>query len=151
MEAPKSGVIVYNPSACAACGACELVCSLWREGIAGPALARLNIVRDAFTANHTCIICQQCPYPSCYYACPSRDTALCIDEATGARYINGDECNGCGLCVDACPFDPPRLKLNTEKQVVFKCDLCRGREEGPVCIEYCPLQALSLLSKDERL
>jgi Fe-S-cluster-containing hydrogenase component 2 len=111
----------------------------------------LNIIRDAFTANHTCFICQQCPYPGCYYACPLRDKALCIDETTGARYINEDECTGCGLCADACIFDPPRVKLNTEKQVVFKCDLCRGREEGPICVEFCPLQALTLLPRDERL
>lgn len=150
METPKSGAVVHNPAACTACGICEVACSLWHEGTAGPASARTNIIRDAFTAKHSQISCQQCLYPGCYYACPSRDKALCIDSATGARYINEDECNGCGLCIDACPFDPPRIKFNEKKKVAFKCDLCRGREEGPVCVEYCPFQALTLLTKDKR-
>jgi Fe-S-cluster-containing hydrogenase component 2 len=151
MEALKSGVIVYNPSACSACGVCEIMCSLWHEGIIGPSLARANIIRDAFTAKHRHIVCQQCHYPSCYYACPLPDRALCIDEATGAVYVNEAECIGCDLCIDACPFEPPRIKYNTEKKVAFKCDLCKDREQGPVCVEYCPFQALTYVTKDERL
>jgi Fe-S-cluster-containing hydrogenase component 2 len=151
MEALKSGVIVYNPSVCSACGVCEIMCSLWHEGIIGPTLARANIIRDAFTARHSHIVCQQCLYPSCYYACPLPDKALCIDEATGAVYVNEAECIGCELCIDACPFEPSRIKYNAEKKVAFKCDLCKDREQGPVCVEYCPFQALTYVTKDERL
>jgi len=33
-----------------------------------------------------------------------------------------------------------------------KCDLCLGREQGPVCVEECPVQALRLVQplKDKR-
>jgi Fe-S-cluster-containing hydrogenase component 2 len=150
MEAIKSGVIVHIPKTCSACGICEIMCSLRYEGVAGPALSRANITPDPFTTKHTHTICQQCAYPSCYYSCPLPDTALCIDESTGARYINEAECINCGACVEACPFEPSRIKTNPEKQFPFKCDLCRGRAEGPICVEYCPFQALKLVPKNER-
>jgi Fe-S-cluster-containing hydrogenase component 2 len=73
-----------------------------------------------------------------------------VDGTTGSTYIDESECTGCGLCVDACPFDPPRIRINTGKNVAFKCDLCRGREGGPICVEYCPFQALKFVPKDER-
>jgi Fe-S-cluster-containing hydrogenase component 2 len=146
----KLGVIVYNSSVCSACGACEIMCSLFHEGIVGPASARANIVRDSLTAKHSHIVCQQCPYPSCYYACPLQDKALCIDEDHGSIYINEVECIGCDSCIDACPFDPPRIKRHAEKKVAFKCDLCRGRKEGPICVEYCSFQALTFITKDLR-
>jgi Fe-S-cluster-containing hydrogenase component 2 len=79
-----------------------------------------------------------------------KDKALCIDGTIGTTYINEDECTGCGICVGACPFDPPRIKINTEKNVAFKCDLCKGRESGPICVEYCPFQALKIVSKNKR-
>jgi Fe-S-cluster-containing hydrogenase component 2 len=75
---------------------------------------------------------------------------LCIDKLTGARYINEDECTGCELCVDACSFDPPRVRFNMDKSAVFKCDLCRGRETGPACVEYCGYGALRFIPRDER-
>jgi len=139
----KSGPIVYHPNVCSACGVCEVMCSLWHEGEIGPALARSNIIRDAFTAKHRHVICLQCDDPGCYFACPNRDKALCIDRATGVVFINEDECDGCGLCIDACPFDPSRIKFNAGKKVAFKCDLCKGREGGPLCVEYCPFKALT--------
>ncbi|MBN2062070.1 MAG: 4Fe-4S dicluster domain-containing protein [Deltaproteobacteria bacterium] len=150
METLKSGAVVYNPGVCSACGICEIMCSLWHEGSAGPLLSRVNVVRDAFTVRHHLVICRQCEYPSCYHACPLQDKALCIDEATGALYIDEEECTACGSCIEACPFDPPRIKYHAEKQVAFKCDLCREREEGPICVEYCPFQALTYIPRKER-
>jgi Fe-S-cluster-containing hydrogenase component 2 len=143
MEDTRSGAILYHPSLCTACGVCEVVCSLWHEGAVGPVFARSNIIRDPFTAEHRHRTCPQCEDPACYLACPTGDKALCIDRATGVIYVDESECNGCELCIDACPFDPPRIKFNACKKVAFKCDLCRGREEGPLCVEYCPFQALT--------
>jgi Fe-S-cluster-containing hydrogenase component 2 len=78
-----------------------------------------------------------------------KDKALCIDQTTGAVYVDENRCTGCGLCVDACPFDPPRIKINAQKNVAFKCDLCRERKGGPICVEYCPFEALKVASKVE--
>jgi len=75
---------------------------------------------------------------------------MCIEGTSGVTYANEDEGTGCGNCIDACPFDPPKIRINAEKNVAFKCDLCRGREGGPICIEYCPFQALEFVSNDKR-
>ena len=60
MNVLKSGKIVHNPDLCTACGVCELMCSLYHDGIIGPLTARANILRDAFTAQHRHTVCQQC-------------------------------------------------------------------------------------------
>jgi len=149
-EAPKSEFLVHDSKTCAGCGVCEVICSLYHEGVIGPALARSRIVRHPFTAEHIHETCQQCSSPSCYFACPLKDKAICIDQKNSTAYVDEDECTGCGMCVGACPFDPPRIKINVQKNVAFKCDLCKGREGGSICVKYCPFQALKIVSKDKR-
>lgn len=150
VDVPKSGVLVWDKDKCTGCWTCELACSLYHAGVTGRAFSRLQVDYHPFNNQVTFISCRQCAYPSCYYACPLRDEALCIDEATGARYINDDECIRCGACADACPFEPQRIKFNTETDSYLKCDLCRGREGGPICVEYCNHQSLRFVSKEER-
>ena len=149
-ESPVSARIVHDPEVCTGCGLCDLMCSLYHEGEQGQALSRGELVGDRVASEFTFNVCRQCPSPECYDACPLKDEALCIDEATGVKYINADECDGCGQCIEACPFDPPGIKLYPEKDIAFMCDLCRGRAEGPACIEHCNFEALTLARKDER-
>jgi Fe-S-cluster-containing dehydrogenase component len=159
----KAGVLVHDTELCAGCGVCGLMCSLYHEGVQGPALARVETTRDPFTGTITFNACQQCLAPSCYLACPKRDRALCIDEETGCVYVNEAECDACGEgvahCTQVCPLDPPRIRLKwkpylltdqEEKEVVFKCDLCRGRKAGPICVEFCPSEALTYVPRSER-
>jgi Fe-S-cluster-containing hydrogenase component 2 len=150
MELPKSGVVVCDESSCTGCGVCELMCSLFHYGMSSPALSRVQVVHNPFADLVNLYACQQCDSPGCYLACPLPDEALCIDELTGARYIDEEECTGCGLCVDACSCAPPRVRFKVDKGVVFKCDLCRGREAGPACVEYCGYGALRFLPGGER-
>ena len=146
-----SGRIAHNPSLCAGCGVCSLMCSLYNEKETAPLLSRSEIVREPFEANYLMNVCRQCPAPSCYQSCPLKDTALCIDETTNVKYINADVCDGCGECIKACPMEPARVKLNPDKKIAFKCDLCRNRKEGPVCIEYCSQKALTLVPVNEEV
>ncbi len=141
--------IVHNPDQCTGCGLCDLMCSLYHEGEQGQALSRGELVGDRITAEFTFNVCWQCASPAeCYEACPLKGEALVVDEATGATYIDPDVCNMCGECADACPMDPPRIKMHPVKSISFKCDLCRGRDEGPICIEFCNFDSLSLASKE---
>lgn len=149
-KSPVSARIVHHPQVCTGCGLCELMCSLYHEGEQGQALSRGELVGDRLTAEFTFNVCRQCPSPSCYDACPLQDRALCIDEVSGVKYINAEECDGCGQCIGACPFDPLRIKMHPEKNVAFMCDLCRGRAEGPACVEYCSFNALTYARKDDR-
>ncbi len=142
--------IVHDPKDCTGCGLCDLMCSLYHEGEQGQTLSRGELLGDRLVSEFTFNVCRQCPSPECYDACPNQDEALCIDETTGTKYLNPDECDGCGECIDACPFDPPGIKLHPEKDIAFMCDLCRDRAEGPICIEYCGFDALTLARKEER-
>jgi Fe-S-cluster-containing hydrogenase component 2 len=148
---PIAAIIGHDPVVCAGCGVCGLMCSLYREKETSPTLARSEIVREPFEGVFSFNVCQQCRSPSCYLSCPLKDAALCIDEATGIKYVNPEKCDGCGKCTKACPFNPARIKVNAEKKVAYKCDLCREREEGPVCIQYCSQYALRIIPGNERV
>jgi len=141
--------IAHHPDVCTGCGLCELMCSLYHEGEQGPSLSRGELMGDRLVSEFTFHVCRQCGKPKCYDACPNKDKALCIDETKGTKYIDADECDGCGDCIEACPFDPPRIKMHPSKNIAFKCDLCRDRTEGPICLEYCSFEALSLARKED--
>ncbi len=144
-ERPVAARIEHDPSLCAGCGVCGLMCSLYHEKETVVALSRSELVRDPFEAAYSINVCRQCLSPSCYQSCPQKDSALCIDPITGIKYVDAVKCKGCGKCTRGCPLKPARIKLNPDKKVAFKCDLCRGREKGPICAEYCGQHALTVL------
>jgi len=151
VEVPKAmgyiAQVSIDESVCAGCGTCELVCAAVHEGSVGPSLRRIWLEKEPVELIHHLATCQQCDYPECYFICPLKDEVLCIDSVTGARYINNpDKCLGvgCKFCIDACPFDPPRINFDSENNVVVKCDLCKDRADGPACIEFCNAIALTL-------
>jgi Fe-S-cluster-containing hydrogenase component 2 len=154
MELPKSGMIVHDQNRCYGCGVCQLMCSLYHEGVQGISLSRVDLVRNPFSGDFVFNKCEQCYSPACYYACPVE--AVKIDSTTGARYINEDECIGCGKCVEACPFMSSSVhktigsKTVNGKKVYFKCDLCKDRDEGPICVEYCPAECLTFVTESKR-
>lgn len=144
-EIPKAGVVVHDPSLCRGCKICEVACSASHDGECSSYLSRIHIKPDDLDLVFSGLVCSQCESPSCYFACAKKDQALCIDKETGARYINQDECLGCGQCIEACPLPEAPIWLKTVKgrEVAFKCDLCRGRAAGPICVELCPRNALT--------
>jgi Fe-S-cluster-containing hydrogenase component 2 len=141
--------IAHDPKPCTGCGLCDLMCSLYHEGEQGTALSRAELTGDRLYGEFTFHVCQQCSPAPCYEACPNQDEALYQDGATGITLINPAGCDGCGICIDACTFDPPRIKMHPDKEIAFKCDLCRGREGGPICIEYCGFDALKTAPAEE--
>ena len=146
---PKSGHIEWDPDKCAACSRCLMACAVYHEGAVAPQLSRIKWVENDFLYGFRFrkpLFCKQCDYPECYYACPEKDKALCIDSVTGARYINKDHCIGCGSCVEACPMDVSRINFDEESSKAIKCDLCKGRKGGPVCVEVCDKGALTFIS-----
>lgn len=135
-------------SFCAGCSSCEVVCGLVHEGVSSPSVNRIFLKKgDKQSLMHTILTCQHCADHPCYDKCPKKDEAMCIDDA-GIVYINPDKCIGCGLCAKACKFEPARInyvkKQDKEKRKARKCDLCRTRENGPACIEYCQVKCIGL-------
>lgn len=135
-------------SMCMGCHSCEMMCSLFHDGKTGPGYGRLQIELDSVsTMGYTVYTCQHCADHPCYDACPMKDKAMCIDEK-GIVYINEENCIGCGKCVKACKFTPSRIVLlpikDRKQRKARKCDLCRGREEGPACVAHCPAMVLKV-------
>ena len=149
VNVPASDRIVHNPDLCRGCRICETACSAYNDGVCSARLARIHVIPDDLALEFPALVCRQCRYPGCYYACPKQDEALCIDRATGARYLDEAHCLRCGRCSRACPFTPSLVwHVATESgQRYYKCDLCRGRPEGPICVELCPRDALTIESE----
>ena len=86
----------------------------------------------------------------CAAACPNQALAL----SAGRIVRDAARCAACGACARACPLTPERPVMYTKKvgkkAIHFKCDLCKDRAEGPVCVEVCPGQALTLIPAGER-
>jgi len=143
----RISLIAFDENACVSCGTCSLVCSTVHGGASGNALAGIWLDRFPFECEYHLLTCEQCAAPECYYACPV-EGALHIDETTGARAINADNCRGCRKCIEACTATPPRIQFDPVRHVSIKCDLCSGRPEGPACVEFCPQQALTLVTEE---
>jgi Fe-S-cluster-containing hydrogenase component 2 len=148
----KTSYIEVDPELCRGCHRCQLACSLYHTGECSVEEAGLCIDVDNFNMEFSGYSCAQCVSPSCYQACPLKDLALCIDEVTGVRYVDQDKCNGCGECVPACPFEIPRITIDMTTPIAtrraFKCDLCRDRPDGPICIETCSRNAIKLVTRE---
>jgi len=154
----RSGVIQVDQHLCMTCRECEVACSLAHEGECNPVLSRIHIDFNDFVPGFPDLrVCKQCDWPACHLACVALwgdKPALVIDPATGARYVDEALCRGCGACVRACPLTPERqviaLKQVGRKRISFKCDLCKDRPQGPVCVQVCPGKALSYIPAAER-
>ena len=146
----SKGYLLVDTKKCAGCCTCMLACSLVHEGRSNLSLSRIQIASDTFGHYPTDVavnFCRQCENPQCYSACPFPDQALCIDEKTGVRYINAEECTGCYECVVACPYTPSRITFRPDENVAMKCDLCRNTPhwEGAdkqACVAICPMKAI---------
>jgi carbon-monoxide dehydrogenase iron sulfur subunit len=153
----RAGVIVANAELCLTCRECEVACSLYHEGECSPTLSRIRIEFDDFNPGlPTIVVCKQCDWPACYYACADRweESAVRVDPVSGARYVDPELCRGCDACLRACPLTPERpvigYRREGRKRIYFFCDLCMGRAEGPLCVQICPGEALQLVPAAER-
>jgi carbon-monoxide dehydrogenase iron sulfur subunit len=147
---PRKGHLKVRRAYCTGCGLCELACTLFHEGVCQPAIARMNVRKDFLELRFVPQVCAQCRDPACYRACPV--SAVRVDERTGARFIDEQRCTGCGSCAEACPLMPHsevlRQVLRDGKKVYVKCDLCKDRQLGPLCVQFCPRDALQYTGQE---
>jgi anaerobic dimethyl sulfoxide reductase subunit B (iron-sulfur subunit) len=91
--------------------------------------------------------CMHCGQPNCIEACPT--DAITKRTEDGIVVVDRGECNGCGACVEACPFGVIQFD---QDGIMQKCDLCIDRlaqGKQPICIETCPSEALQFGTVEE--
>ena len=127
----KTNLLEVFPDTCRGCRLCEMACSFRHEWECSSAKSRIRILKDNEWAFDYPILCIQCAEAPCVDACPT--TALSRDEATGVVELEAEACNGCELCITACPIGA--LFLDKDSNIIAKCDHCGG---DPECVKWCP-------------
>ena len=139
---PGRRFVAADPEKCVGCCVCEYACSFEKEKAFNPLKSRIRAVRlhPLINLAVTCRLCEDAP---CVAACP-RD-ALEQSEETGLILVDEDKCDGCGWCIEACDYGA--ITLHPETRVVVVCDLCQDKPQ-PLCVEWCPEEALELTTVD---
>ncbi len=132
-----------DPEKCVGCQICEYACSFTKEKVFNPLKSRIRVVRVNQLANMA-VTCRLCENPACVAACP-RD-ALKQSEDTGNIVLDKDKCNGCGWCIEACDYGA--IMLHPETKVVYVCDMCKEKADGPQCVKWCPEEAITVVTSD---
>ena len=128
---------------CVGCRVCEYACSMEKAKVFNPTKSRIRVVR-LHPHTNAALNCRMCIDAPCIPACPRK--ALTQSTENGVILVNDALCDGCGWCIKACDFGAISLD---PKPTVNICDLCTSREEkGPMCIEWCPEDALELTTND---
>ena len=145
----------FDQSRCTGCYACVAACRSWNQlDQEMPDLIQIvSQERGEFpnvSLSHLFLTCFHCAQPACIPACPD---GLLVKRAEDGIVVITDpeQCTGCGLCVDSCPYDAPKMVTNGKVNIVM-CNLCLDRlSEGkaPACVATCPTEALDAGPMDE--
>jgi formate dehydrogenase iron-sulfur subunit len=85
-------------------------------------------------------VCKHCVQAGCLEVCP---TNAIIRTEFDTVVIRSDTCNGCRLCIGACPFGV--IDINPVSNTAQKCTLCYDRlQHGlePACSKACPTDSI---------
>jgi len=134
--------VSVNINKCTGCRVCEYVCSMEKSKSFNPTRSRIRVIR-IYPCTNAALNCRMCESAPCVTACPRK--ALTQSAENGVIWVDDNLCDGCGWCVKACEFGAIALD---PKPTVRICDLCCERENGPVCIEWCPEDALELTTTE---
>jgi Fe-S-cluster-containing dehydrogenase component len=83
------------------------------------------------------LICMQCDDPICVQVCP---TCALYKNDMGIILVDDEKCDGCGLCVVACPYGA--CYLDEDRGVVDKCDFCFEQGLRPACVDACQSKSI---------
>ena len=139
-----SYIVTINSDKCVGCRICEMVCSFSHTKEFNPTKARIRVIRNEKDGiiSTVPVFCQQCETPVCMNLCPAN--AIQKDVQTNAKIVNEKKCLGCRRCSYVCPFGA--ISVCQEAGVAIKCDLCEGK---PLCVQFCPFDALKYIRTDK--
>lgn len=121
--------LVVDVGKCTGCDSCVVSCSFKHTG-AFSMQARIQVEKVKDQGLFVPIMCKQCTDAPCVEVCPTG--ALFKDKDTGETKLQTDECIGCDMCIQECPFGA--ITHNEKAGHVEKCDLCGG---DPICAKVC--------------
>jgi thioredoxin reductase/Fe-S-cluster-containing hydrogenase component 2/CRP-like cAMP-binding protein len=160
-----------DESLCTRCGNCETACAATHGGIS-------RVSREAGKSAVSILLpvaCRHCENPHCMADCPPDAIRR---EASGEVVIDQEVCIGCGNCATNCHYGvinmvdpaeagrapegwlawlltgvglpaPQRAKPDAPHSLkAVKCDLCRGNDAGPACVNACPTGAAIRMDPD---
>jgi formate dehydrogenase iron-sulfur subunit len=85
-------------------------------------------------------VCKHCVEAPCLEVCP---TGAIIRTEFDTVVIQSDACNGCRVCIAACPFGV--IDINHVSGTAQKCTLCYDRLQAglePACSQACPTDSI---------
>ncbi len=143
-----SQAFLLDLTQCIGCTGCVVACKTGNELAEGTSYIEIrNRERGTFpdvTAGFDNHRCYHCTDAACVKVCPTG----ALFQEDGLTRVNSDACIGCQYCVQACPYDVPRMADG----VSTKCDGCRDvtRAGGtPWCVQTCPSDALQYGTRQE--
>jgi len=131
--------------ACTGCMACVIACALLKEKRIEPSKARIRVFKnfpDLYPPVFQPTLCRMCPNAPCIEVCPTG--ALSQNGPDKMVHFDEASCNGCGLCVEECPFEA--IWIDTKSNTLIKCDWCDG---DPICVKHCTQNAIIYVSNGE--
>ncbi len=141
----------FDQSACVGCRACQIACKdkMEQELQLGVFYREVKCYETGSFPNvgRFCVSmsCNHCENPACLAACAAGAIYKAED---GTVLFDQSVCDGCGMCVDICPYKAPKL---VDGKMV-KCDACaarRAKGENPLCVDACTMRALDFGDYDE--
>ena len=101
---------------CIGCNTCTIQCKSQKRLPIGPKISQIiqvgpKMVGGLPRATYVFMPCFHCEDPWCVAACP---TGAIFKSDRGVVVVDARKCDGCGQCVEACPYDAIDLGMEPE-------------------------------------
>lgn len=130
-------MIKINSQSCTGCRICEIVCSMYHNGVVNTERARLRVATK-WPWEDQPRLCRQCKNPKCVESCPRGALAV----SNNRPVLDASRCDGCRDCAAACPFDA--LFTDPDSGVPIPCDTCDGKYN---CSRWCPGKVIEVVDR----
>jgi formate dehydrogenase iron-sulfur subunit len=152
---------------CIGCKACEVACKQWNQlpddglffsgmsydntiALGASTWRHVNFIErpvaisgqdnGAFSWLMSSDVCKHCARAGCLENCP---TGAIMRTEFDTVYVQPDVCNGCGYCINGCPFGV--IDRREDDGRAWKCTLCYDRlkdDMTPACAKACPTASI---------